>query len=88
VVFAYSGDVGDPRPLFDALKDTAKDRTVVFHDVSFDEKSRGSHVIYTDLEPYIAAGWKIRGYHNDPATKPANCQVVLVAEDPGIAPER
>jgi ribonuclease BN (tRNA processing enzyme) len=87
-IIAYSGDLGEPGTIFHALKDSSKERTTVFHDVAFDEKSRGSHVIYTDLEPYAAAGWSIRGYHNDPRTKPAKCQLNLVAEDPEIAPDR
>ena len=77
---AYSGDVADADVLFNAIATEDKGTTVVYHDVSFDEKSHGSHVHYKELDKHLDAGWNIRGYHNNPATKPSDCRITLVAE--------
>lgn len=84
---AYSGDLGDANVLFAALGEEPKSSTQVFHDASFEEKSRGSHVVYTDLYPQLDAGWDIYAYHNDPRSKPAGCRLKLVAAFPEFAPE-
>lgn len=85
---AYSGDLGDPNAIFNALGNDSKSSTRVFHDASFEEKSRGSHVLYYDLYPQLDAGWDIYGYHNEPGAKPVDCRLKLVAEYPELAPDR
>lgn len=87
-VIGYSGDLADPDIMFRSLADYPKATTLVCHDVSFDEQSRASHVFYRELHKCVDAGWNIRGYHNDPRKKPADCRIPLVAEDPELAPQR
>ncbi|MGI8905226.1 MAG: MBL fold metallo-hydrolase [Candidatus Sumerlaeaceae bacterium] len=84
---AYSGDLADPDVVFDALSDSDKPSTVVFHDVSFADNIRGSHVYYKELDKHLDAGWDIRGYHNSPVSKPDDCRLKLVSEDPETAPQ-
>jgi hypothetical protein len=84
---AYSGDLGDPDIVFRTLQELGQSSALVCHDISFEERSRGSHVYYKDLHKHLDAGWNIRGYHNDPTEKPADCRIQLVSEDPDLAPE-
>jgi ribonuclease BN (tRNA processing enzyme) len=79
---AYSGDLGDSEVLFNALSSDDKTRTLVFHDASFEDRGRSSHVNYRELYKHLDAGWKIYIYHNDPAQKPADCRLPLVAQSP------
>lgn len=83
-LLVYSGDVGDPNVIFDALEKklptTKKIR--VFHEMCFD-KSDGVHVYYKNLFPRIK-DYDIFGYHFDPREIPADNIIPPVASFPDL----
>ncbi len=75
---AYSGDLGEPGPLFDALTSLNLPNLQVFHEVCF-EKHGVAHTLYKDLEVYMDR-FTIFGYHCDHRVKPDDLRLALVAE--------
>lgn len=81
--FAYSGDLGDPNVLFNALAGEEQSRVLVCHDVSFRELPNHAHAYYKDIEKHLPR-WNALGYHNNPDQMPSDCTIPLVAALPDI----
>ncbi len=79
---AYSGDLGQPEHFFNEIRRIAGPGTTVFHDVCFNA-SMPAHAHYKQLESY-ASEFDIYGYHCDPAQRPADLRLKLVADHPHL----
>lgn len=75
---AYSGDLAEPAILFDWLREMDWAGATVFHDITFVVENT-HHAYYKKVEAY-QQDFTIFGYHCNPAEKPANCKLPLVAE--------
>lgn len=79
---AYSGDLGDPSPLFEALEQLDLPVLRVFHETCFIAYGT-AHVLYTELEKYLDR-YDIYGYHCDHREKPEGIRLKLVADFPEL----
>jgi ribonuclease BN (tRNA processing enzyme) len=78
---AYSGDLGDPNVLFNAIK-VRKPKTVcVYHDMCFIRLGNKAHAYYKDIEKH-SPEFEIYGYHHNPHRAPDDLQVKIVADFP------
>ena len=75
---AYSGDIGDPTPFFNALEQHDPPGLKIFHEVGFHQEV-SAHTYYKVLETYLDR-YEIYGYHCDHTRKPEDLKVPLVAE--------
>lgn len=76
----YSGDLGNCKPLFDALDNLPKMETTVFHDITFNKKAV-AHAYYKDLMAF-GNRYKVYGYHCDPQKNPDDNTIPLVEQHP------
>jgi phosphoribosyl 1,2-cyclic phosphodiesterase len=74
---AYSGDLGDPDVLFDALHERGIANPIVLHDVSFVRLPNKAHAYYKDVERHMGR-FEVLGYHNDPTNAPGDLRLPLV----------
>lgn len=79
---AFSGDLGDPAPFFEALGAMDLPGLRVFHEVSFLPQV-AAHTHYKDLEAYMA-DWDIYGYHCSLPMRPSDLRLKLVADHPEL----
>ncbi len=84
-VLAFSGDLGDADYLVAQLEQRGYAGARIFHDVTFSEKAKGSHVYYEALQPHLSR-WVIYGYHNRPDQKPSDCLIPLAYENADMHP--
>jgi len=73
---AYSGDLGQPEPLFAYLRGMAPKPTTIYHDISFEEGNT-SHTYYKKLIP-LSHGFEILGYHCNPEKAPIDNPFPLI----------
>lgn len=73
---AYSGDLGNPKVLFDKLEKMPSMPTCVYHDITFNPDNT-SHTYYKKLLPYMN-GYELFGYHCDPTKNPSDNPIRLV----------
>lgn len=73
---AYSGDLGDPKALFDKLEKMPNMPTCVYHDITFNPDNT-AHTYYKKLLPYMN-GYELFGYHCDPTKNPPDNPIRLV----------
>lgn len=73
---AYSGDLGEPKALFDKLEKMPSMPTCVYHDITFNPENK-AHAYYKKLLPYMN-GYELFGYHCDPTKNPPDNPIRLV----------
>lgn len=76
----YSGDLGNPNPLFKVLAKRQETNIRVFHDVNFQD-TNGVHTHYKDLHRYLDE-YEIYGYHHNPKNAPSDNKVPLITQFP------
>lgn len=83
LTIAYSGDLGDPNIVFNALAERHITDGVIFHDVAFMRLSNKAHAYYKDIEANLGS-FKLWGYHNNPSRAPADNTLPLVYHHPEL----
>ncbi len=74
----FSGDLNDPELILKYLNENPSNKkTIVFHDLSFNELAKSAHCFYKDLFP-LSNNYELYGYHCNPIFNPEDNVIPLV----------